>query len=669
MKKKDSIFQNLLFDNLKILIIFSPFVIYKYVDYYRANQEAWLRLFLIILSAIWIIRSYENHQLLWKKSKLNLSIQIFLLLISFSLIRSNFFAVSLRDYIDYFFYILLYFLIINNIKRKEEFDYLIKLFLVITSLIAIYVILHYYGIIPYLKEYGPVTSTIGQKNWTSTYLGLFFPLMFFFFLLEEHKEKKILYYLFLSIIYTAIVICQSRGAWISLGLTFIFGIVIICKYKIFSIFQKNRKWLFVLLLTFLIITVIYSTDNFLNRSYVTFTQRAFSTFDQESPGVKTRIFLWENAFHMIKDNPFFGVGLGNFKIHYLEYQAKLIKQNSAHLANWGNAAEAHNEYFQIAAELGLTGLGAFLFIFFTYYKLVLSFFKNEKKTKRKVIFFGLFLGITFFLSHSLFTFPLHVPALGTAFFIILGLSIVYLNNFSLPELKRAIVLKKIRLHRPLFRNLLIALVLFSMVIGIDTMVIRSYLAEVYSFKGQEEYILNHNYDKALSNFEYASRLDPYNGRILLHLGATYCNLGNYEQSKRILTKAKKYISDKNIFRNLGLSYMQSGNYQEAEKEFKHAIYLDPKFYKAYNDLASLYIYEKEYDKAIRQWERGIELNLKFKEKHIFLYYIGMAYQKKQMPNKALEYFIQALQLAPEGSPIIEEIEEELYNIYKGKLDN
>jgi len=118
-----------------------------------------------------------------------------------------------------------------------------------------------------------------------------------------------------------------------------------------------------------------------------------------------------------------------------------------------------------------------------------------------------------------------------------------------------------------------------------------------------------------------------------------------------------------------LSYTQSGNYQEAEKEFRHAIYLDPKFYNAYNDLASLYIYENEYDKAIRQWEKAIELNLNFDEKHIFLYYIGMAYQKKQMQDKALEYFLEALQLAPEGSPIIEEIEKEIYNIYKGNLDN
>ena len=38
-----------------------------------------------------------------------------------------------------------------------------------------------------------------------------------------------------------------------------------------------------------------------------------------------------------------------------------------------------------------------------------------------------------------------------------------------------------------------------------------------------------------------------------------------------------------------------------------------------------------------------------------------------MLDKALEYFLQALQLAPEDNPITEEIEEEIHNIYKNNL--
>jgi len=40
-----------------------------------------------------------------------------------------------------------------------------------------------------------------------------------------------------------------------------------------------------------------------------------------------------------------------------------------------------------------------------------------------------------------------------------------------------------------------------------------------------------------------------------------------------------------------------------------------------------------------------------------------------MPDKALEYFLEALQLGPDGNPIIEEIEGEIYNIYESNLEN
>ena len=57
------------------------------------------------------------------------------------------------------------------------------------------------------------------------------------------------------------------------------------------------------------------------------------------------------------------------------------------------------------------------------------------------------------------------------------------------------------------------------------------------------------------------------------------------------------------------------------------------------------------------------------DSYIVLNNLGIVYQKKEMPDRALEYFLQALALAPEGSPIIEEIEEEIYNIYKSGLEN
>ncbi|MBA7554763.1 hypothetical protein ES705_47394 [subsurface metagenome] len=257
--------------------------------------------------------------------------------------------------------------------------------------------------------------------------------MFCFYLLEKIKKKKIIYFISLSFLYTTLMICQSRGIWISISLTLFFGIFLIFKFNFFNLFKENKKWLILLLITFIIITLIYSTDNPLNISPLTVTQRALSVFDKKDPSINTRILMWKVSWLMIKDKPFLGGGVGSFKINYLDYQARFLREHPKYNKYWINAKEAHNEYLQIGAEIGLFGLGIILIIILKLYNLCINVLKKEIDNKRKLICWGLLLGITSFLIHSLFTFPLHVPALGSAFFIILGLSVTYIKNFDLSE--------------------------------------------------------------------------------------------------------------------------------------------------------------------------------------------------------------------------------------------
>jgi tetratricopeptide (TPR) repeat protein len=207
-----------------------------------------------------------------------------------------------------------------------------------------------------------------------------------------------------------------------------------------------------------------------------------------------------------------------------------------------------------------------------------------------------------------------------------------------------------------------------MIFAVNLLVIKPYIAELYYFKGMR-YNVDKNYTKSLPNFQYAVQLDPYNGRILHALGTTYYNLNIFNKAEEILQEAKKYMIDVNTFYVLGLSYSKLDMLKEAEEELRQAIYLDHKFTKACIDLAYLCAKQEEYDKAIIEWNKILEVEPDFSEKYNVLYFIGLAYNKKEMSDKALEYFLEALKLAPEGSPVIEETENEIYNIYKENLDN
>jgi tetratricopeptide (TPR) repeat protein len=540
----------------------------------------------------------------------------------------------------------------------------------VSFIIAIYTLLQYYGLDIYYAHLGALTSTIGQKNWISNYLAMIFPLVFSYFLLENKKNIKITYFILLSVLYTTLLICQSRGIWISISLTFILALIIIAKYRLWDTFNKNKQWLMFLFVILLIFTIIYSTENPLNKSRLTVVERAVTTFDKDDSSINQHFLEWAIALEMTKDNPVLGLGIGNFKLHYLDYQAEYLLKHPNYIKYNGKAQEAHNEYLQIAAEMGILGLAVFTTIIFIIYQSILQFLRKSIKTEDMIIVFGLTLSMTCFLIHCMFTFPFHVPTLGSTFFILLGLGYVFTHNNDVNQddnYQQSFVKLKLSVNSILKYMLLILIITVGLFMAISYG-IKPYLAEIYYFKGVENF-KNQNNIAALKYFKKASTLDSNNGRILQALGSTYSTylqVDMQEEAQRILERTKLVYPDRQTYRNLGLSYMQTGNLAKAEEEFKQAIYLDPTFYRAYNDLASLYIYQNEYEKAIEQWERAINLGLDFEEKHIFLYFIGKAYQRMGDSERAYHYFLEALKEAPDDSLIMKDIEDELLNHYQKK---
>ena len=411
---------------------------------------------------------------------------------------------------------------------------------------------------------------------------------------------------------------------------------------------------------------IYSTENPLNKSRLTVAERALSTFEVAAdPSINTRFLMWKVSFEMIKDKPIFGLGIGTFKYHYLDYQSDYLIDYPNYIRNSGKAAEAHNEYLQIAAEIGIIGLISYLSIILTFYYIVYQYFEKEHDKNKLLIIFGILVGVTCYLVHCLFTFPFHVPVLGATFFILIGLATAYIQ-LSLEE-RSGSYNKNQTIYdfnlKPVFKYISIIIVIVMAVFGIWKLAINPYMAEINYYKGSKSFAEQDN-SAALEYFQKAALLDTSNGRIMHGLGSAYYQLGMQEEAQKILQQTKEIYNDRNTYRNLGLSYMQSGNYEKAQGEFEHAIYLDPKFYEAYNDLASLYVYQGEYEKAIEQWQNAIDLDLEFKEKHIFLYYVGMTYQRMENQEEAYNYFLEALKEAPDESPIMEDIEQELLKIYQ-----
>jgi hypothetical protein len=120
---KDTFYKKALLINLKLLVLFISLFIYRYIYEFRINQEMILKLFIIISIILWMIQFLSVDGTTWNKKKLNLPIYFFIIILSFSLMISNAIWLSFGDYIIFISYIILYFIVINVINQKKEFDF------------------------------------------------------------------------------------------------------------------------------------------------------------------------------------------------------------------------------------------------------------------------------------------------------------------------------------------------------------------------------------------------------------------------------------------------------------------------------------------------------------------------------------------------------------------
>lgn len=134
-----------------------------------------------------------------------------------------------------------------------------------------------------------------------------------------------------------LLLTQARGAWLGLFAgTVILGIM---GLRYFLLKQKNAMGLAV---TFIIIGILVGM----------LTIYAVSQSPQLRPGIKQaegtmmfRVQLWDLTMPVIRDNPWWGIGLNNFRmITEVRYF-------------WSHA---HNQFLHVAVELGIPALAAYL---------------------------------------------------------------------------------------------------------------------------------------------------------------------------------------------------------------------------------------------------------------------------------------------------------------------
>jgi O-antigen ligase len=310
--------------------------------------------------------------------------------------------VSRAETLKVLIYAFFFFVILQNLNRQSHSQITAIVLVFLAMFISLYAIYQFATDSPYVWHYikpaayaKRASGTYICPNHLAGFLEMILPLGLALTCLGKLSHVSRVFLAYASMVILAgIVTTVSRGGWISCGLTLAVFIVVLL---------RNRKyWLPAAILLVLLGGVgafIYSKGEAYQNRLVRISEKK----------VETRTLLWEPAFQMWQDHPWFGVGPAHFDDRFREYRK---------IDFYMRPGRVHNDYLNTLADWGLTGavlvastLGLFFFGSFKSWKYVqrTSDFPT-KQSNKPAILLGMAAGLFALLVHSFFDFNFHIPA-------------------------------------------------------------------------------------------------------------------------------------------------------------------------------------------------------------------------------------------------------------------
>lgn len=108
-----------------------------------------------------------------------------------------------------------------------------------------------------------------------------------------------------------------------------------------------------------------------------FIQRGISIADLQEADIASRFSAWKSTLQMIKEHPLLGTGLDTYVLKFRQYMSVDYEHLAGKLAM---AGFAHNHFLQVASDLGLIGLGIYLWLLLTFF---ITCFGSLQSTRHK----------------------------------------------------------------------------------------------------------------------------------------------------------------------------------------------------------------------------------------------------------------------------------------------
>ena len=268
-------------------------------------------------------------------------------------------------------YIGVYFLIVNNIKSRQQIRQLVMTIIITGTSIA------FLGLLQYLSGSGKIfwlydikrTSffgTFSNQDHFACYMAMIIPLVIGLLIIEylcystNPKSKiqntklsivshRVIFYIFAIVIMLAsLFFARSSGGAFSMMVSFFLLIgMMLCRKRL-----RKISWIVVPIL-------IITLGMLLWIGIHPVIEELSNSVDIENSSLKARIEFWKDTISAIKHFPVFGSGIGVFPFIYPQYST---------LTYFAFVNHAHNDYLELMLETGLIGFGIILWAMYRFIK-------------------------------------------------------------------------------------------------------------------------------------------------------------------------------------------------------------------------------------------------------------------------------------------------------------
>ncbi len=363
---------------------------------------------------------------------------------------------------------------------------------------------------------------------------------------------------------------SDKGGWAGLAAMAVFILVIMGREGLL----KRKFWFVVLFVTLFLWTaaVFGGLDKITEKFIAIFIVNPKNAFiiDYDTT-LWERASIWRSSLEAVLRHPFLGVGLGNFRLAYPLFRDASI----------GNLVEhAHQDYLEFAAETGLVGLFSFLWLGIIFFRKM--FYGIQGSTGLLALKVGAFSACFVMAWHGLYEFSFHVPSNTVLFMFSCGiLFALYLMRRRGNDGPRA---RRVNIPRPAWLTAILITAVYISYLG------KLLIADAYYENGVSA-MNDFLFTGAESSFKKAVSFVPYNAEYAARLGELYVHRARFKNGRelylrRALSLYERAASlspyDGGLRVESGIAYERFGKTKEAEEAFNRALSLDPNnfFYRA-----------------------------------------------------------------------------------------